>query len=127
MLKPINIAVAVLFVAVIGLGYMVVFQDPDGQESLESRPIKSETQAPASKPATATTEEPVYRNKPRVSTPSPTHCKELGIYNPRGVFKGRCESNEEFRNRRNAIEQEGRACQRNGGEWNRVDGICAWK
>ena len=118
MLKPINIAVAVLFVAVIGLGYMVVFQDSDGQESRQSRPIKSPTksptQAPASRPATAPTEEPTY-------------CKELGVFNPRGALKGRCESNQEFWNRRNAIEQEGRACQRNGGEWNSFDGICAWK
>ena len=127
MLKPINIAVAVLFVAVIGLGYMVMSQDSNRQESLESRPVKSPTQAPTSKPATAPTEAPAYRNKPRFSTPTPTPCRETGIFNPRGTLKGKCETNEEFWERENTLEQEGRTCRRNGGEWNRLDGICTWK
>ena len=35
MLKPINIVVAVLSVAVICLGYIVLFQDSNGQQSVE--------------------------------------------------------------------------------------------
>ncbi len=37
MLKPINIVVAVLSVAVIFLGYMVLFQDSNGQPSIEEQ------------------------------------------------------------------------------------------
>jgi hypothetical protein len=122
MFKPINIAVAVLFVAVIGLGYMVMFQDSKETSELENHPVNSSSQPPTYNPAPSKKEA-----KPQLFTPSPTPCRETGIFNPRGIFKGKCETHEEFWERKNALTQEGRTCNRNGGKWDRHGGICTWK